>query len=184
VSRRAVRAAGRAGASGRPFALAALLVVQTLCAVFFAADVAADLSWNGLTLHAGFEAVVALALAVGVALGAVEMRRTLERSRRADAAAQAASGAFAALMEERFEAWGLTPAEAEVALFALKGLDVAEIAAVRGAAAGTVRAQLAKVYAKAGVSGRGQLVSSFIEALLDGPLPGARRAAGRPEAAG
>lgn len=167
----APRAGG--GARRRPLALAALLAVQTLCAVFFAADVAADLTWQGLGWHVAFEALVTLALAAGVALGARETARALAAGRRAEAAARAASGAFAELMRERFESWALTPAEAEVALFALKGLDVAGIAAARGAAPGTVRAQLARVYAKAGVSGRPQLLSLFVEDLLAGPLAGA-----------
>jgi DNA-binding CsgD family transcriptional regulator len=49
---------------------------------------------------------------------------------------------------------------------ALKGLDVAEIAEMRGAAAGTVRAQLTRIYAKAGVSGRAQFAAWFVEDLL------------------
>jgi len=52
----------------------------------------------------------------------------------------------------------------------LKGFDVAEIAKIRGAAAGTVRAQLTRVYAKASVSSRPQFISLFIEDLLDGPV--------------
>jgi len=81
----------------------------------------------------------------------------------------AASGAFTEAMMAEFERWGLTPAERDVALLSLKGCEVAEIAQLRGSAAGTVRAQLARVYAKAGVSGRAQLASLFIEELLDRP---------------
>lgn len=65
--------------------------------------------------------------------------------------------------------WKLTPAEAEVAFFALKGRDVAEIAQLRGAAAGTIRSQLNQVYAKAGAVSQAMLVSLFIEDLLDLP---------------
>lgn len=36
------------------------------------------------------------------------------------------------LLNDRFAQWGLTPAEADVALFAIKGLSTAEIAALRG----------------------------------------------------
>jgi len=68
----------------------------------------------------------------------------------------------------RFAEWKLTPAEADVAMFALKGCDAAAIAEMRGAATGTVRAQLARVYAKAGVSSRADLVSLFFDDLLDG----------------
>ena len=55
-------------------------------------------------------------------------------------------------------------------MLALKGFDVAEIAAIRNAASGTVRAQLTRVYAKAEVSSRAQLLSLFIEDLLDGAV--------------
>lgn len=60
----------------------------------------------------------------------------------------------------------LTAAECDVALFALKGCDAAEIARLRGAAQGTVRAQLSQVYAKAGVTSQAGLVSLFLEDLL------------------
>jgi DNA-binding CsgD family transcriptional regulator len=159
----------------RAATLAPLLAIQALCAVFFVADAASDVRATGLDAHTVFEGLVALALVLGVVFGALEMRRALDRTRRAEAALSAASGAFIALIEASFAEWRLTPAERDVALLAIKGLDVGEIAALRGAAAGTVRTQLARVYAKADVSGRGQLVSLFIEDLLDGPL---RRASG------
>ncbi|MGX1099799.1 helix-turn-helix transcriptional regulator [Amorphus sp. MBR-141] len=163
-------AAPQRSGGGRIPVLAGLIVLQSLCAVFFIADVAGDFGRTGLDIHSVFEAAVSMALAIGVVFGGLEMRRTLERNRRAEAAASAASGAFAELISARFEGWGLTPAEAEVAMLALKGFDVAEIAAIRNAAAGTVRAQLTRVYAKAEVSSRAQLLSLFIEDLLDGPV--------------
>jgi DNA-binding CsgD family transcriptional regulator len=164
------RARRRAGA------LAAVLAVQALCAVFFMADVIADLRFAGWIPHTLFEALIAFALLAGVAICALELRRVVEDMRRADAAVSAASGALAEVIAQRFAGWGLTAAEADVALFALKGFDTAEIAELRGAAAGTVRAQLARVYAKAGVSNRAGLVALFLEDLLAGlPLPAAAR---------
>jgi DNA-binding CsgD family transcriptional regulator len=149
--------------------LALVLSLQALASVFFIADVAQDLRWGGLNLHSGFEAVVAFALIVGTTFGSLQMRQILNRIHQAETAMSVASGGFFDLIELRFAEWGLTPSEAEVALFTLKGLDTADIASARGAAQGTVRAQLAKVYAKAGVSSRGQLTSSFIEDLLMAP---------------
>ena len=119
-----------------------------------------------------FEAAVSVALALGVIFGGLEMRRTLEQTRRAEAALSVASGAFAELVAAYFERWSLTPAESEVALLAIKGFDTGEIAEIRGAAGGTVRAQLARVYAKADVANRTQLLSVFIEDLLSGPVGG------------
>lgn len=156
----------------RAMVMSVILSLQALAAVFFVVDVVHDLTWVGFNPHSMFEAVVALALVIGTAFGALQLRHILQRIRRAEAAASIASGAFMDLIEASFRDWGLTPAEAEVALFSLKGLDVDEIAALRGAAQGTVRAQLAKVYSKAGVTSRGQLTSLFIEELLMMPLIG------------
>ena len=150
----------------RASALALILVVQALAAAFFIADVGQDLLWGGLNPHSVLEAIVALALIIGTAFGALQMRQILNRIKQAETAMSIASGALFDLIEARFQEWGLTPSEAEVALFTLKGLDIAEIAQARGSAEGTVRAQMTKVYAKAKVSGRGQLTSLFIEDLL------------------
>lgn len=161
---------GRNKEGGRAAALALILALQALATVFFIGDVAADLTFDAFDPHAALEALVALALFIGVLFGAFEMRRALERARRSEAALSVARGALAELIEARFEGWGLTPAEREVAYLALKGFDGAEIARLRGAAPGTVRAQLARVYAKAGVSSRAELLALFMDDLLDIPL--------------
>ena len=70
------------------------------------------------------------------------------------------------MIEVYFDRWKLTAAEANVALLAIKGFEVAEIAELRGASASTVRVQLTRVYAKAGVASRTQLLSLFIEDLM------------------
>lgn len=157
----------------RAAGLFGVTALQALCAVFFVGDVIADLRLVGFGLHTVAEGAVALALAAGVVLGGVETRRTLERSRRAETAASAAAGAFAEVVAAHFERWALSPAEREVALFALKGFDPSEIARLRGTAQGTIRAQLARVYAKAGVSSRAELAAVFIDDLLGGPLASA-----------
>ena len=154
----------------RTSALGLLIALQGASAAFFLGDVVEDLLQTGLDSHTGYETLATLALLLGVVFGALEMRRTLERSRRSEAALKMAAGAFAELVEERFDAWKLTPAEAEVALLTLKGFEGKEIAELRGVAAGTVRAQLARIYAKSGSAGRGQFVSLFIDDLLDRPL--------------
>lgn len=153
--------------------LALTLALQSLACVFFIADAAADFPKIGVELHASFEALVALALIIGTGLGALEMRRTLSRIRQAEETLSLASGAFDEVLRRRFAEWGLTPSESEVALFALKGLEVAEIAQLRGTAPGTVRAQLNQIYTKSGSANRGQFVSLFVEELMShsGLLP-------------
>lgn len=54
-----------------------------------------------------------------------------------------ARGALGEHIATRLGEWGLTPGESDVALFALKGCDIAETARLCGAATGTLRAQLA-----------------------------------------
>lgn len=80
-----------------------------------------------------------------------------------------ARGALAGLgeaIDRQFDRWGLTAAEAEVALLVLKGLPFKEIAAIRGAAERTVRQQALMVYQKSGLSGRADLSAFFLEDLL------------------
>ena len=146
--------------------VAAIVVVQAVAAMFFVADALGDAGEAGVTLHIGIEALIAFALLAGVILGARHTRLLLAEGRRREAALKVARGALAEHIGTRFGEWELTPAEAEVALFALKGCDAGEIATLRGAAPGTVRAQLSGVYAKAGVSSQAALVSLFFEDLL------------------
>jgi DNA-binding CsgD family transcriptional regulator len=113
--------------------------------------------------------VIALALLTGVILSSRNIVRLTRDLRRKEQALARARGALAEHIELRFREWGLTRGEGEVALFALKGCDIAEIARLRGAAAGTIRSQLSQIYAKAGVSSQAMLVSVFIDDLLDPP---------------
>jgi DNA-binding CsgD family transcriptional regulator len=150
--------------------LAALLLLQSVAAVFFLADVIGDIGFppggTPIDLHVGVEAVLSVCLAIGLVFSALEMRRTLERQQRAETALSVASGAFADVLDAFFTRWALTPAERDVALMVLKGLENEQIAAARGSAVGTVRAQSTRIYAKAGVTSRSQLMSVFIEELL------------------
>ena len=70
------------------------------------------------------------------------------------------------VLAERFDEWGLTKAEKDVALFAIKGMSTAEIAGLRATSEGTIKAQTNAIYRKAGVTGRPQLLSLFIEDLM------------------
>src|SRR5690606_29210893 len=100
-------------------------------------------------------------------LGAVALYQTRRDRRRAQEQLRRASTAFLDLLNERFDDWALTPAERDVALFAIKGMSTGEIAGLRSTSAGTVKAQTNAIYRKAGVSGRPQLLSLFIEDLMD-----------------
>jgi DNA-binding CsgD family transcriptional regulator len=157
--------------------VAVILLVQALCAFFFVSDIilsvlgiyVAPISWQNREY---LEIGAALGLILGLFLGAAMLLRNIRDRRRAEEKLRRASGAFMDLLAERFDAWGLTPAEQDVALFAIKGMSTQEIAGLRSTSEGTVKAQTNAIYRKAGVSGRSQLLSLFIEDLVDGTLPG------------
>ncbi len=162
----------------RLLALAATL--QAACGLLLFVDIASELpDLRREPSHAVLEAAIVLALLLGSLLIVGEIRRLQVQNLRMRAGLRAASGAFVDLIEDTFRKWGLTPAEREVALLAIKGFSVAEIANLRTAAEGTVRAQCAAVYRKAGVSGRPQLLSHFIDDLLAGTQLGAAPPAAR-----
>lgn len=168
--------------------IAVILVVQVLCAVLFVVNILstitgfAQFSWM---VHELIELGAAFGLLLGVGLGALALRRTLRRNRVIEGQLRAASGAFMDLLEERFADWGLTPAERDVALFAIKGMSTAEIASLRDVSEGTVKAQTNAIYRKAGVGGRAQLLSLFLDELIDLPdrqIPQAGNPKVQPEA--
>ena len=105
-------------------------------------------------------------LLLGLGLGAVLLARAMRGRTVAEERLRRASAAFMDLLEERFTEWGLTPAERDVALFAIKGMSTAEIGVLRATSEGTVKAQTNAIYRKAGVTGRPQLLSLFIEDLM------------------
>lgn len=149
--------------------VAIVVAIQAVAAIFFIADAIGDLRSGAFDLHIAVEAMIAFALLAGVTLGAWLLRRLLYEAQVREETLAIASGALAEQIRLRFHDWALTEAESEVALFAIKGCDTAEIARLRNSASGTVRAQLSRVYAKAGVTSQAELVSLFIDDLLQIP---------------
>jgi len=161
----------------KPFVIMGILIVQSLCALFFVSDIlsafvgisSTPLPWQW---REGIEIFAAFGLIIGVVLGAFLLRIAIQDRKRAEVQLRRASSAFMQLLHERLAEWGLTPAERDVALFAIKGLSTAEIAALRNTSEGTIKAQTNAIYRKAGVTGRAQLISVFIEDLIDKtPIP-------------
>ncbi len=147
--------------------VAAIVVVQAIAATFFLADAIVDFASGDWGFHILSEIIIAFALLAGVVLGSWQTKRMIDQARRDAVAIGLARGALADLIVLRFRQWRLTAAEAEVALFTLKGFEVAEIARMRSVAEGTVRAQLTSIYAKSGTSSRHGLLSLFFEDLLE-----------------
>lgn len=127
---------------------------------------------------------VALALTVGAAAGAallamrmqaqheekLDLIRALDQARRdGDGWRQRAQAHLDGLrgeMDRQFAAWGMTPAEREVALLVLKGLSHKEIASLRGTSEATVRQQAQAIYRKAKLPGKAAFCAFFLEDLM------------------
>ena len=150
------------GMAKRSAATIGLVILQTLATFYFLYDGAAE-------GFAPVDIVVGIALLAGVIYGGFTLRAMTVEAHRRDRALAAARGALTAIMHERFSEWRLSRAETEVALFALKGCPISEIAGLRGAAQGTIRSQLSQVYAKAGVGGQSALMALFLDELIDAP---------------
>lgn len=149
-----------------------VLAVQAASAAFFVSDIVisvlglpvAPFSWMFVEL---IQISAAIALLIGVVMGAILLRRAYRQTHEAKEALRRARSAFRDVMEERFASWELTPAESDVALFAIKGFSTQDIAGFRGVSEGTIKAQTNAIYRKAGVSGRPQLLSLFIDELVE-----------------
>lgn len=147
------------------------MALQFFCGAFVVYNLAvstlelrsAPIAW---ALYEGIEVASALGLVLGAAVSAWLLRTSNRARDRAESSLRVARGAFTEVMEEHFAEWGLSPAERDVALMSIKGLSIAEIAAVRNTSEGTTKAQSAAVYRKAEVKSRAQLLSLFIEELL------------------
>ncbi|MEH6758502.1 MAG: helix-turn-helix transcriptional regulator [Parasphingorhabdus sp.] len=146
-----------------------IVVVQTVAAIFFVLDSIEDIiakTQPGITFEIFTEGLIAFALMIGVVMGARQTRKLMMDARRREDALAVARGALSDIIKLRFDEWQLSPGESEVALFAIKGCSISEIAQMRNAATGTVRSQLSQVYLKARVTSQSMLISLFIEELL------------------
>lgn len=96
-------------------------------------------------------------------------RRSLaEREAERDAwraRAEAALEGLGRAIDEQCTAWGLTPAERDVAIHLLKGQGHKQIAAATGRSERTVRQHAVSVYEKSGLGGRAELAAFFLDSL-------------------
>ncbi len=148
-----------------------IFVFQTLCALFFVLELVTEvfglrhwaLEWQIREL---LQVGASIGLTLGAATGAVLLRQTLHRLVDVERQVRAASGEFFGVMEECFDAWGLSPSERDVALFAVRGFSNAEIARLRDKSESTIKTQMNAVFRKADVCNRAQLLSQFVEVLI------------------
>lgn len=163
-----------------------LLVVLLVIVAGGAIDLALDAPVRWLSVHVIYEVsmvVAALVLAVVVwrrwqeaERFAARLEQTLEahRAERDEwrAASAASLEALRKAIDDRLIAWGLTPAEREVAGLLLRGESHKRIASITGRSERTVRQHAVAVYDKSGLRGRAELAAFFLNDLVTTSPPG------------
>ncbi len=162
--------------TSRSTVLWALFALQAICCSYFLIDIVFDLvnpaavdpttGWAAFADSDLVEGAVTIALFLGLAFSGSELLKLMRHQAHMDDQLKIASGAFSELLETRFHQWSLTDAERDVAILAIKGFAIADMADIRNTKQGTIKAQCASVYRKAGVSGRLELLSLFLEDLM------------------
>lgn len=156
----------------RRLTLGLLFCIQAISAVFFVSDILLSvfgiyvppIDWK---LYEMMEVFAALSLILGMILGGRLLVTALREAHDAQSQVHRMSKEFSLLMLERFEQWGLTAAERDVALLTIKGLSVADVAAARNVSSGTIKAQSNAIFRKSGVKGRSEFFSLFLDDLMD-----------------
>lgn len=156
-------------------ALVLAFALQLVCAGFFVYDLVITLlGVNVRPLPWKFREILEIAatlgLSIGLLFGAFFLRHVLRQNAETNSKLRAASGAFAQLLDDKFAQWRLTPAEKDVALFSIKGLDIAQIATLRSTSQGTIKAQLNAIYRKSETGNRAGLLAIFIDELMEESL--------------
>lgn len=151
----------------------AAIVLFTAIGLLILADLIVDYIQGASWGHLAAELAVLMAAAAGAILlwqelgrsraDLAEVREDAERWRQEN---QALLEGLGVAIDEQFQRWRLTPAEAEVGLLLLKGLSHKEIAQVRRTSERTIREQARALYRKASLSGRASLSAFFLEDLL------------------
>ena len=157
-------------------ALRYVTLILILSVIFFIFDVASDVyerivansapSLLDLT-HLFFEVFSAGALILAIQILVRQLRWLEERNTQQSESLSFLRGEMDSYMHGKFDEWSLTSAERDIAMYMLKGLSIAEIAAARSTAEGTVKAQTSNIFRKTSVASRLELMSLFMDEFLD-----------------
>jgi DNA-binding CsgD family transcriptional regulator len=160
-----------------------LIVTLVLLAVVSGGvtDIILDAPQGLWTFHVALEAglvIVSLGSALYLGRGWYRAQFVLERVRsdmvvqEADrdawrARAKTLLEGLGAAINERLEAWKLTPVERQTAILLLKGYSHKQIAHSARRSERTVRQHAVAVYRKSGLHGRAELAAFFLDGLLE-----------------
>ncbi|MCB1390587.1 MAG: helix-turn-helix transcriptional regulator [Rhodobacteraceae bacterium] len=149
-----------------------LVALQAFCAGFFVFDVVDDIYFDesgtghAITLLQTIESMAALAMLVAIVPEVRLVAWLLRRHAVMERNLRLAGSAVQSVIDEHFVHWGLTASEADVATFMVKGLSIAEIAAMRGSTEATVKSHLNAIYRKSGTTGRPDVLALILDSLM------------------
>ncbi len=158
---------------GTVFLGAAVLLA---CMAFFGFDVVVDIAEHSLggtpyetreLVHLVFEMLAVIGLGYAASTLRTHLRFLQAEAERSKETIQMLRGNFDEVLRNKFEEWGLTAAERDVTLLIIRGLSIAEIAAARKTAHGTIKAQSTSIFRKIGVGSKNELMSTIIDEFLD-----------------
>lgn len=156
-----------------PYGLLLLIFVQVLSVVFFTVDIVTDFQEVGLSaskrFHLNIEAIATVSLTAAVVFETKYVLDLLRRKAHLEQSVSIATAAMHDVIEAHFKAWGLTPSEADVATFLVKGFGIGEIAQMRGNAEGTIKSHLNSIYRKSNTGNRSEVLSLIIDSLMEAP---------------
>ncbi len=113
-----------------------------------------------LAMASGLFALFFALTATVAYIGITQVRNFLDRQRKERLAPGASEpAAKETVILRNAPDWGLSQAEADVAIFVVKGFSNGEIAEMRGCAIATVKSQLGRIYSKSGLETRYQLIA-------------------------
>lgn len=139
--------------------LAFVTAVAALKTILVVQFILPSTSANMTMISGLFVLFFALTAAVGY-VSFTQLRAYIERQRKEKLAPGASEpAAKETVILRNAQNWGLSQAEADVAIFVAKGFSNGEIADMRGCAIATVKSQLGRIYQKSGLESRYQLIA-------------------------
>jgi DNA-binding CsgD family transcriptional regulator len=144
--------------------------------VFFVFDIASDIYERIIAInmpslldlaHLVFEIFSAAALILAIRILLRQLRWLRARNSEQSKSLSFLRGEMDSFARSKFDQWNLTLAERDIAMYMLKGLSIAEIAAARSTAEGTIKAQTSNIFRKTGVASRMELMSLFMDEFLE-----------------
>lgn len=152
-----------------------IVALYFFCALAFGIDVTVELALEFhaeeplsyvQTVHLALELLAEAALILAVILSFQSYLRLRATSKHAHDVGHAIRTGFDKILVDRFRDWNLTKSEREIAILAIRGLGIVEIAAHRKTKEGTIKSHLHNVYAKASVGSRSDLLAMLMDELL------------------